>query len=220
MAFMLPDSCPVENKLGCSFLEGISSENEVPVEDNVDIGSDNECTTPVDKCITQDCSSAISEIKHKYGCTEALVETEVRRSNRLKNYSKGFKQSSCQQKNCLGCSAEAPTLSPSVIKNLGTEFCNLSPEKVNDEALKKRKKAKAPVGQKAPKEGKEKQDEMKKGKKLKVSTKKLKKKPTNEDQDKEEKQNGTLPGQQKKGSFWWRNITKLTELYKGIAAVT
>jgi hypothetical protein len=30
-------------------------------------------------------------------------------------------------------------------------------------------------------------------------------------------QNGKLPGQQKKGSFWWRDIIKLTNLFKGVA---
>jgi hypothetical protein len=30
-------------------------------------------------------------------------------------------------------------------------------------------------------------------------------------------QNGKLPGQQKKGSFWWRDIIKLINLFKGVA---
>ena len=32
--------------------------------------------------------------------------------------------------------------------------------------------------------------------------------------------NGKLPGQVKKGSFWWRDIVKLLNNFKGLAAVT
>lgn len=32
-------------------------------------------------------------------------------------------------------------------------------------------------------------------------------------------QGGRLPGQQKKGSFWWRDIVKLMDQYMGIASV-
>ncbi|TVU01266.1 hypothetical protein EJB05_53305, partial [Eragrostis curvula] len=120
-------------------------------------------------------------MKKKYGCSEILVESEVRRSTRIKSNHKGYNHSNCQNKQCFGCTAEPPTLSPSIIKNLGTDFCNLSPEKVKDEALKKKRKVKAPVGQKEkPDEEASKPDE-KKGKKPKVSTKKIKKKPSKDD---------------------------------------
>ncbi|TVU50268.1 hypothetical protein EJB05_01634, partial [Eragrostis curvula] len=141
------------------------------------------CTPPTGKCNSTACSSAISQIKLKYGCTEALVEFEVKRSYRLKKTNNGFKQATCKQKSCFGCSAEAPTLSPSVIKNLGTDFCNLSLENVKDEALKKKRKVKAVVENKASKVEQDKKPPANKGKKAKVLTKKIKKKPSNDDKD-------------------------------------
>ena len=32
--------------------------------------------------------------------------------------------------------------------------------------------------------------------------------------------NGQLPGQQEKGSFWWKDIVKLLDHFKGLAAVS
>jgi hypothetical protein len=40
-----------------------------------------------------------------------LVESEVRRSPRLKEANKGFKPSTCSSKKCLACTANPPTLS-------------------------------------------------------------------------------------------------------------
>lgn len=52
-----------------------------------------------------------------------LVDSKLRRSNRLKVRNKGFKQSSCGKSNRLGCSSKPPTLSNSIIRNLGKELC-------------------------------------------------------------------------------------------------
>jgi len=50
----------------------------------------------------------------------------------------GFKDSSCNRKNCLGCTVKPPSLSPSVIRNLGATFCNMDEETVTEAALLKK----------------------------------------------------------------------------------
>jgi len=48
-------------------------------------------------------------------------------------------------KSCLGCNVVPPTLSPSVIKNLGTSFCKIDEDKLAELALLKKKKITVPV---------------------------------------------------------------------------
>lgn len=47
-----------------------------------------------------------------------LVETEARRSTRLKNQKGGFMRKTCVDNNCLACDAVPPLLSSKIIKNL------------------------------------------------------------------------------------------------------
>ena len=58
----------------------------------------------------------------------------------------GFKDSSCNRKNCLGCTVKPPSLSPSVIRNLGATFCNMDEETVTEAALLKKKLVATPGG--------------------------------------------------------------------------
>lgn len=74
-----------------------------------------------------------------------LSEADVRRSLRLKKIHKGFKSSSCKDKNCLDCSSMPPTVSPKIIRNLGAAFCgidpqDLSPSKLNAKPVQKKRK--------------------------------------------------------------------------------
>ncbi|KAG0552859.1 hypothetical protein BDA96_01G544200 [Sorghum bicolor] len=74
-----------------------------------------------------------------------LVETEVRRSSRLKVRNKGFKSTGCTKINCVGCSNKPPTLSIAVIRNLGKELAQIDPELLTDDNLMKKKET-APTG--------------------------------------------------------------------------
>jgi hypothetical protein len=65
-----------------------------------------------------------------------MVDTELRRSLRLKSQNTGFKPAGCGRKNCLGCDMDPPSLSTKVIRNLGEHFCKVAPELMSDEALK------------------------------------------------------------------------------------
>lgn len=74
-----------------------------------------------------------------------LFEADVRRSQHLKLIKKGFKSSSYKDRNCLGCSATSPTISPKVITSLGASFCGIDPNeltnaKLNAKPAKKKKK--------------------------------------------------------------------------------
>jgi hypothetical protein len=69
----------------------------------------------------------------------------TRRSLWQKALHKGYKNSPCINKNCLGCSLD-PTLSPSVIKNLGATFCNIDPDNLTvDKRSKARNKRLLPL---------------------------------------------------------------------------
>ncbi|KAG2621112.1 hypothetical protein PVAP13_3NG178000 [Panicum virgatum] len=51
----------------------------------------------------------------------------------------------CSSKGCLGCKTIPPSLSPSVIKNLGSSFCKLDEQDLSVAALQKKKKPSAPA---------------------------------------------------------------------------
>lgn len=68
-----------------------------------------------------------------------LVETELRRSNRLKIRNMDSKTSSCGKVSCLGCSNKPPTITSSMIRNLGSELCQIDPIQLTDEILSQKK---------------------------------------------------------------------------------
>ena len=57
-----------------------------------------------------------------------IVDSVVRRSDRVRANTNGFKVSTCRIKNCLGCSNDPPILSPLSLKNIGTSLCQLQEE--------------------------------------------------------------------------------------------
>lgn len=73
-----------------------------------------------------------------------LVVTEVRRSYRLQQLSKGYKKKICMDKNCLACHALPPLIPAKVIKSLNTTFCKVSAKDTTEEMLaSKPKKSKS-----------------------------------------------------------------------------
>ncbi|KAF8645965.1 hypothetical protein HU200_066058 [Digitaria exilis] len=60
----------------------------------------------------------------------SVVDSTLRRSDRPKLTNRGFKASSCTDKKCFGCEMNPPTLSTSIIKNLGKDFCKIDPTKL------------------------------------------------------------------------------------------
>jgi len=82
-----------------------------------------------------------------------LTEAEVRRSLRIKKANNGFKALACKDRNCLGCSAVPPTISPKIIRDLGAAFCNIDPEELSEDKLNVKPK-KSKVESKKAKKGK------------------------------------------------------------------
>ncbi|CAN6362888.1 unnamed protein product [Urochloa humidicola] len=58
----------------------------------------------------------------------------------------GYKNPTCQDRKCLACEATPPTISPSIIKNLGADFCKMDAAKLTETTMLKKKKPSAPVG--------------------------------------------------------------------------
>jgi hypothetical protein len=82
-----------------------------------------------------------------------VVESDLRRSKRLRDARAGFRQGSCQKKNCLMCQHKfegPPSLSAKAIRSLGERFCNLPEVDLSDKALKKKKNPSGCVGPNKP----------------------------------------------------------------------
>lgn len=79
-----------------------------------------------------------------------MVDSAVRRSNRVKANANGFKSTPCKSKKCLGCSANPPTLTTSMIRKIGTSLCHLQENRLDEQALLGKKRME-PVGKKLKK---------------------------------------------------------------------
>jgi hypothetical protein len=64
-----------------------------------------------------------------------LVETEVRRSPRIKTRNGGYKSSTCNSKACLACSATPSGLSMKLIKAIGEYVCKVAPGTISESSL-------------------------------------------------------------------------------------
>jgi len=77
-------------------------------------------------------SSLGKKIRRKARPDTPIVDSAIRRSNRVRaNYS-GFKMNTCKAKNCLGCSSDPPTISPTSLKKIGSSLCQLQPSQLDD----------------------------------------------------------------------------------------
>lgn len=98
---------------------------------------DSSPSIPMEKMIQKVSSSAgpwskallqkVEEVKKSQKVHVDLIfsDEELRRSRRVTSHNKGFRNSGCNDKNCIGCSANPPHLSQEVIRNLGEAFCKV-----------------------------------------------------------------------------------------------
>jgi hypothetical protein len=121
LSFAIPKGCPKDN-----FLDDVLSENPQP-------------------------PSSEQEENNSGVPGPTIVESELRRSKRLKDSRARFRQGSCPKRNCLMCHHNfdgPPSLSSKVIRNLGAKFCNMANEDLSDNNLKKKKFSSGSVGPK------------------------------------------------------------------------
>ena len=78
------------------------------------------------------------------------MESEVRRSLRVREKCQGFKQGQCSKANCFCCTLNPPTLSLDLMKNIGTNICQIDPSQLEEGIMSKKKKTK-PIGKKKQK---------------------------------------------------------------------
>jgi hypothetical protein len=64
-----------------------------------------------------------------------VEDSQVRRSDRVKNGSNGFKASRCPKVNYISCNPNPPILPRKVIQNLGVQFCGLDTDDLSVEKL-------------------------------------------------------------------------------------
>lgn len=83
--------------------------------------------------------------KRSYKRSTALVETEVRRSPRLKSSHMGFKSGVCTDRKCLACGTKPPILKKEAIRKLAVDFCSLDKTEVCDDVLQTKRKKTHPV---------------------------------------------------------------------------
>ena len=90
-------------------------------------------------------------ISRKRKDKEPLVETEVRRSDRIKKDNNGYRSKSCVVQSCLPCNTLPPTIPNKIVKNLTKSFCKVSEEEAHDKLSKKLKKKEKEEMAKVPK---------------------------------------------------------------------
>nr|TKW28789.1 hypothetical protein SEVIR_3G350900v2 [Setaria viridis] len=108
MAFAIPSSCPSSSLVLC-----ISQSEEV-------------CTSPC---------KGDSSVDPKIDEQSTPRKPGVRRSDRIKARSGGFRRASCHDKNCLACNATPPTIPTANIQSLGDKVCGINPLKTSLELL-------------------------------------------------------------------------------------
>lgn len=119
--FSIPPSCPSPVVPVCSNFESYSS---VILEDLE--------SEEIFEAVPKTPSKRKRATKTK---DQPISEADLKRSQRLKKINKGFKSTSCRDKNCVGCSASPPTISQHVVRELGKTFCYIDPQELTEDKL-------------------------------------------------------------------------------------
>lgn len=90
-------------------------------------------------------SSTQATPRPKRGKSTHISVADLRRSQRIHMMNGGFKTSFCRDKDCLGCSSNPPLLSSSVVRDLGSTFCNIDAANLTDDKLLAKPSRKKPV---------------------------------------------------------------------------
>lgn len=124
--FFLPNKCPVKDASPCPNLL---------LDDAL---------SAADKSVNPPAQPAGKSVNKRSKNKAVLVETEVRRSPRIKTCNKGFKKSGCSDKFYVGCSSKPPSLTAKAIRELSSTMCDIDAALVTDAALGKKTKTGVP----------------------------------------------------------------------------
>ncbi|CAM0958276.1 unnamed protein product [Alopecurus aequalis] len=130
--FVIPDHCPISYEPNCKEYNMLQDQS-MSSPDNTICAYTGTATT----------SAIHAQRKRKEKAP--LVETEVRRSNRLQQLKKGFNKSTCQNNQCISCSARPPIIPAKIVKNLAVSFCKVDANDCSEEELHKKENKKKKV---------------------------------------------------------------------------
>lgn len=164
--FQLPDICPSASPMHCS----VASVSSVHIEELTDEAMSDCMPTaelpddpipdymPTDELpedgafdpMQEDSDSSVpaetQKLRKGKSPLTPLVESQVRRSTRVKEITKGYKNDGCKDRNCIVCAAQPSSISSKIIRNLGVNFCKVPVQYLEDAALSKKPGKKQPVG--------------------------------------------------------------------------
>ena len=67
------------------------------------------------------------------------METQVRRSGRIREENNGFKRNSCASQECLPCNVVPPIIQNKIVKSLTKSFCKFAEEELREKLAKRLK---------------------------------------------------------------------------------
>ena len=120
--FFITSSCPVTVAPSCSQLQDLGLEEVQP--------------PPADEDASF-CSPATTKGKRKDRVP--VVESEVRRSERMHHLNKGYRKKTCHDSNCMACTAKPHVCNSEVIKKLNSSYCKVDSKVCTEENLLQKK---------------------------------------------------------------------------------
>jgi hypothetical protein len=127
-------------------LSGALSAFIEPNMETVPIKIPSKCLLPPNQELQEDAQSPVPTEAVNRKKRTILVDTEVRRSARLREKAKGFKPCFGIKNNCSCCARSSPpSFSHKTLKKLGTEFCNVDPSKLSLDALNSSRSSSAAI---------------------------------------------------------------------------
>jgi hypothetical protein len=141
---MRPDSFEWAKKF---LLSGALSAFMEPNMETMPIKIPPKCLLPPNQDPLVDAQSTVTSEAVNKKKRASLVDTEVRRSARLREKTKCFKSCFGIKNNCLCCagSSPPPSLSHRTIKKLGADFYNVDPHKLNLDTLNNSRSSSAAI---------------------------------------------------------------------------
>ncbi|XBH56170.1 hypothetical protein VPH35_078074 [Triticum aestivum] len=133
LLFHIPDKCPASHAPICQ--ASIMDKQQTRDKDKENVGAAANQQDAESQALLQPFGT--DNLRKRRSGKTPLVETPVRRSDRIKKDNDGFRRSSCTNSNCLPCTSVPPTIQKSVVKNLTASFCKVAEEELEDKLAKK-----------------------------------------------------------------------------------